>query len=96
MSADPTQYISPLDPRTQEEIEFAPRLPSLNGRTIGLVDISKPGGEEFLDRCEQLLRSDYGVAEVVRLSKPIFSRPAPESVLSEAERCGAVVFALAD
>lgn len=91
-----TTYVSPFDDRVREPVPFAPRLPSLEGRTIGLVDISKPKGREFLDRVEQLLVEEHGVGEVVRLAKPTFTRPAPPDVLSEADRCGAVLVALAD
>jgi hypothetical protein len=91
-----TTYLSPFDDRTREPVPFAKRLPSLTGLTIGLLDISKPKGQEFLDRMEHLLVEHHGVGEVVRLVKPTFARPAPPDVLSEAERCGAVLVALAD
>ena len=47
-----------LDP-TGEQIPPSARLlqrpPSIEGRTIGLLDISKPRGNVFLDRLEQRL-----------------------------------------
>jgi hypothetical protein len=89
-------YISPIDERTRPPVPFARRLPGLAGQRIALLDISKPKGAEFLDRIEQRLREEHGVAEVVRLRKPTFTRPAPADILSEAERCGAVLVALAD
>lgn len=89
-------YVSPIDDRRREPVAFAERPASLAGGTVALIDIAKPKGREFLDRVEQLLREDHGVAEVVRLVKPTFTRPAPPDVLSEAERCGAVLVALAD
>lgn len=89
-------YVSPFDERARAPVRDAPRSPSLAGMTLGLLDISKPRGQEFLDRLEQLLRQDHGVSEVVRLRKPTFARPAPPDVLAEAERCGAVLVALAD
>jgi hypothetical protein len=89
-------YVSPIDDRAREPVPFAPRPASLRGASVALLDISKPKGAEFLDRVEELLRAEHGVAEVVRLRKPTFTRPAPPDVLSEAERCGAVLVALAD
>ncbi len=91
-----TTYLSPFDDRTREPVPFATRRPSLAGQRVGLLDISKPKGREFLDRVEHLLVESHGVGEVVRLVKPTFTRPAPPDVLSEAERCGAVLVALAD
>jgi hypothetical protein len=94
VSVDP--YVSPFDDRTREPVPLAPRPTALAGVTVGLLDIAKPRGQEFLDRIEELLRVEQAVAEVVRLRKPTFARPAPEDVLAEAQRCGAVLVALAD
>ena len=90
------RYVSPIDDRKRELVSPAPRLESLAGQRIGLLDIAKPRSKEFLDRFEELLHERGGVAEVVRLRKSTPSRPAPPDVLAEAERCGAVLVALAD
>lgn len=90
------RYVSPIDDRARPPVPLSPRLATLEGATIGLVDISKPKGAAFLDRVEELLVTEHDVDRVVRLTKPTFTRPAPLDVLSEAERCGAVLFALAD
>ncbi len=75
--------------------ERAARLESLEGRTIGLLDISKARGDLFLDQIEQGLRS-LG-AEVVRYKKPTFTKPAPVDLRHEISvKCDAVVEALAD
>lgn len=88
-------YVSPFDERARTPLARAPRLRTLEGATVGLLDINKPRGEQFLNRVEELLRQ-RGVAEVVRLRKPTFTRPAPAEVISLADRCGAIVEALAD
>ena len=72
------------------------RLPSLKGKKIGLLDISKPGGNLFLDRMEQILRERYGVAEVVRARKPTFAKVAPPPVIEQLRSMDAVIEALAD
>ena len=72
-----------------------PRLASLEGRTIGLLDISKARGDVFLDRLEALLRARGAAA--LRFRKPTFTKPAPIDLRQEiATRCDAVVEALAD
>ena len=64
-------------------------------KRIALVDIRKPRGDVFLDELEALLR-DRGYA-VERAVKPTFTKPAPVDVRREiAERCDAVIEALAD
>jgi hypothetical protein len=72
------------------------RLASLKGKKIGLLDISKPGGSFFLDRLEQILRADYGAAEVLRARKPTFAKVAPEPVIEQLRAVDAVVEGLAD
>jgi len=72
------------------------RLASLQGKKIGLLDISKPGGNLFLDRLEQILRADYGAAEVLRARKPTFAKVAPDPVIEQLRGMDAVVEALAD
>lgn len=72
-----------------------PRLESLAGRTVGLLDISKARGDIFLDVLEEKLRG--GGAEVLRFKKPTFTKPAPVDLRQEiATRCDAVIEALAD
>jgi len=75
--------------------ERVPRLPGLQGRRIGLLDISKPRGDVFLDRLEEGLRRQG--AQVLRYKKPTFTKPAPVDLRHEiAVHCDAVVEALAD
>jgi len=75
--------------------ERSPRPASLDGRTVGLLDISKPRGDVFLDRLEVLL-ADRDVA-VRRFAKPTFSKPAPVDLRHEiGTQCDLVIEALAD
>ena len=75
--------------------ERAPRPASLVGSTVGLIDISKPRGDVFLDRLEGQL-ADRGVA-VRRFAKPTFSKPAPVDLRHEiGTQCDLVIEALAD
>ena len=92
----PTRLLlDPTDERAPAQRHRAPRLDRLEGRTVGLLDISKARGDIFLDRLELLL-SRQGVA-VERFRKPTFSRPAPLELRQElASRCDAVIEALAD
>lgn len=90
--------VSPLAETPAPQLPPADRLDSLRGARIALLDISKPGGSIFLDRLGQLLGQNYGVAEIVRFSKPTFAKPAPEDVLEDIRKAQphAVIEALAD
>src|SRR5271170_6787090 len=72
------------------------RLRSLQGKTVGLLDISKTGGNFFLDRLEHLLREQFHVANVVRTMKPTFAKPAPQEIIERLRGADAVIEALAD
>ena len=67
----------------------------IEGATIGLLDISKPRGNIFLDTLEGELTTRG--ATVKRYMKPTFSKPAPVDLRHEiATECNAVIEALAD
>jgi hypothetical protein len=74
----------------------AGRAGTLAGRTIVLLDISKPGGGVFLDRIERLLLERYSVGRVIREMKPTFTKPAPQDLLEKLRNVDAVIEALAD
>ena len=68
---------------------------SLDGLTIGLLDIGKTRSDEFLDSVDALL-TERGI-KVRRYAKPTNAKPAPVEVLqSLATECDLVVEALAD
>ncbi len=89
--------LDPTDKVEREHKAFAPRLDTLAGKTVGLLDISKSKGDFFLDRVEEVLRAQYGVKEVVRRMKPTVTRTAPGSLKAElTEKCDAIIEALSD
>jgi hypothetical protein len=91
----PVVLLDPTSERTPAARPKAPRLETLDGARIALLDISKPRGDKFLDRIEALLR-ERG-AEVTRYAKPTFTKPAPTDLRQQiAERSTAVIEALAD
>ena len=90
-----TTVLDPTNESTPDEIERVMRPESLAGLTVGLLDISKPRGDVFLDRVEQRL-TELG-SSVRRYRKPTFAKPAPVDLRHEiATECDAVIEALAD
>ncbi len=86
---DPTAEINPV------EKQILPRLETLSGATVGLLDISKPRGKEFLDEVEKHL-VEMG-ATVKRYMKPTFARVAPQELNQKISvECDAVIEGLAD
>jgi hypothetical protein len=90
-------FLDPTDKVERGEKAFAPRLDTLAGKTVGLLDINKAKGSFFLDRLEEMLRERYGVKEVLRRKKTSPGRLVPETVKAELrEKCDAVIEALSD
>ena len=87
--------LDPTGGRTVETRERLPRPSSMEGKMVGLLDISKPRGNIFLDRLEERL-TEMGV-RVERYAKPTFTKPAPIDLRHEiATQCDLVIEALAD
>ncbi len=87
--------VDPTAERAPAARQANPRPPTLAGLTVGLLDISKPRGDVFLDRLDELLTAD-GVT-TVRYRKPTFAKPAPVDLRHEiATQCEVVIEALAD
>lgn len=88
-------YLDPTSERSPAMRERVERPASLDGLTVGLLDISKPRGDVFLDRLAGVL-TERGL-RVERYRKPTFTKPAPVDLRHEiATHCDVVIEALAD
>ena len=86
---DPTGELSPV------ERSLVARPATLDGLTVGLLDISKARGDVFLDQIEARL-VERGLA-TIRYKKPTFTKNAPIDLRHEiASQCDVVIEALAD
>jgi hypothetical protein len=89
------EMLNPIGYGGKAEKALAPRLTSVRGKTIALLDIGFPNGNLFLDRVEMLLKDRYGVATVVRHAKPSPTRVAkPEIRQDVLSRCHGVIEAV--
>lgn len=87
-----------LDPTGERDPAVRPRTRrpvSLEGKTVGILDISKARGEVFCDRVDELLAA-RGI-RVERFRKPTFTKNAPPDLRYEiSTKCDVVIEALAD
>jgi hypothetical protein len=88
-----------LDP-TNEAIpavgQPAPRLYTLAGKTIGIISNGKEGTKSFFAHLDQMLRSEFGVADVVTRVKSNYSAPADPHIAAEIPRWDAVISGIGD
>ncbi len=87
-----------LDPTSERAVatrSLVARPASLTGKVVGLLDISKPRGDVFLDRIAERLAEDG--ATPLRFAKPTYTKPAPVDLRQEiAGKCDVLIEALAD
>ena len=90
-----TTILDPTAERAPASRPAAARPQALDGLTVGLLDISKPRGDYFMQRLGDALRA--GGLKVKHYQKPTFTKPAPTALRQEiAADCDLVVEGLAD
>ncbi len=98
--ADEVRTIQILDPRSEdvpEELGLSAKLPSLEGKVVGLLENRKYHADVFLQELQEVLLKDYGAERVVYATKFSYSaRCADETLDSLVSDCDAVVHAIAD
>ena len=99
MEATPhiTHVVHPAAEDVREPSRLAPRLATLQGTTLGLIDNHKRNANVYLEELGRLLQAHYGVARVVTYRKISQSLPTPAEVLDQLARtCDALIHAVAD
>ena len=65
------------------KIAAVPRFTSLQGKTIGVLDNSKPNADKLAGRLAELLMERYGVANVITRRKLTAQQGAPKQYIEE-------------
>ena len=89
-----------VNPTTEAIIapfDGAPRLPTLAGTRLGVIDDSKRNADVLLEELVEVLRTRYEISDVKWHRKPSASKPAdPEVIRDMAESCDSVIVAVGD
>ena len=97
MNRDPVTIVNPAAEDVTERFALAPRVASLSGARVALIDNSKHNADRFLDTLATVLVRDHGVATIERYRKVSASVPTPPEVLSRLlEGSDAAVHGVAD
>lgn len=89
--------VNPVTQPVVAPFNGAPRLASLAGTRLGLIDDSKRNADVLLAELAEVLRTKYEISEVKWHRKPSASKPAdPEAIRELAESCDSVVIAIGD
>ncbi|HSB73077.1 MAG TPA: hypothetical protein VLT62_27445 [Candidatus Methylomirabilis sp.] len=87
----------PTDGPAPKAFTLAGRPAHLKGKTIGILDNGKAKSDLLLHELQELLRTEAGVADFVRLRKASAYRPAPDEQLDDlAQKTDAVITGIGD
>ena len=76
--------------------QLAPRLATLEGKTIGFISNGKEGTKGFFAHLDRMLRDEFGVAQVVFRTKSNYSAPADGYIAGEIANWDMVVTGIGD
>ena len=88
-----------LDPTSEKAPplgQLAPRLATLEGKTIGFISNGKEGTKGFFAHLDRMLREQHGVAQVVSRTKSNYSAPADTHIVAEIKNWDAVISGIGD
>ena len=88
-----------LDPTNESKaagIKPAPRLSSLEGKTIGIITNAKEGTRGYFAHLERILREEMRVADVIWREKSNYSGPADAHIVAEITNWHAVFAGVGD
>ena len=63
------KLVNPVGQRASAPVTLAPRLASLAGKSIGLIDNIKPNANLFIQYIEEMLRAEYPDARTQTVRK---------------------------
>jgi hypothetical protein len=84
--ADFDEFLDPTGGAKVAERELAPRLKTLEGARLGIVDNAKTNADKFLMMVFEELRDRYKVKDVKMIRKKELSQPALPDQLEEVAR----------
>ena len=58
-TANTVKLVSPVGQRALGRAALAPRLATLNGKSIGFIDNIKPNANLFIQNIEEMMRAEY-------------------------------------
>ena len=97
MNEHPMIVVHPAAEDVARQLGLAPRLPSLRGARLGLIDNSKHNADRFLQTLDAVIPSQDRFERVERYRKASPSIPTPPEILARlAESCDALVHGVAD
>ena len=91
------QLIHPPTKAITASFNGAPRLRTISGAKVGIIDDSKQNADVLLEELAEVLKNKYEISGIQWHRTPSASRPAdPEQLKQLTDSCDAVVVAIGD
>jgi hypothetical protein len=91
------EILDPTTEATPQPIDYKPRPAALAGLRVGLVENTKFNSDRLLQKIGELLRSEYGAADVRMWRKRNASVPAHEEIIEQLRSsCDVMVAGIGD
>lgn len=90
------RVLDPTNERTLAAAALAPRLPTLKGKTVGIISNGKEGTKQYFAHLSRMLQHDLGAGRVVVRIKSNYSAPADRHIVDEIREWHAVVTGIGD
>lgn len=90
------EVLDPTHEKANSLMRAAPRLATLQGKTVAIITNSKEGTKAYFSHLDHLLRTECGVADVVWREKSNYSAPADAPIVAEMRKWDAVVAGVGD
>ena len=90
------RILDPTNETAPPQGQLAPRPASLAGKTVGFISNGKEGTKGYFAHLDRLLRTEFGVANVVLRVKSNYSAPADAHIIAEVRQWDAVVTGIGD
>mgnify|MGYP001368102196 CR=1 FL=1 len=88
----PMRILNPMMSYPEERTKLAPRLDTLDDKTVGILGNGFPGADEMMERVEEILWERFDLKGTVVKQKAYFGEPAPKETAEELVASCDVVF----
>ena len=95
MSAEGIRLYDPTAEARAVAARLAPRLTTLAGKRVGILDNGKANAGTLMLAVTRILQERYGAGEIVKRDKPVAGPPSPEA-LDALSRCDLALVGSAD
>lgn len=90
------RVLDPTNERSAAKGALAPRLASLEGKTIGFISNGKEGTKGFFAHLDRMLREEMKVKDIVWRTKSNYSAPADAWIADDIRNWHAAVTGIGD